>query len=155
MGLRRNWPRLAFQGKLKQNWFNWFTYTTPFSPLILFTSTPQASLISVYRVFEDFVVAAKLSTSTQKDSHELSRKLAGMREDSSDKIALLPGEGGKALQSFPPTPDSLCSQRPPRHVKPQAEIGGHLSHRLLSFPAHVSDIKKPNKTNPHKTLIYM
>lgn len=32
------------------------------------------------------MAVAKLSTSTRKDSHELSRKLAGMREDSSDKL---------------------------------------------------------------------
>lgn len=67
------------------------------------------------------------------------------------QVALLAGEGGKALQSFPPAPASVCSQCPPRHVKPRAESRGHFSHRLLSFPTHVSDTKKPNKTNPHKT----
>lgn len=67
------------------------------------------------------------------------------------QAALLPGEGGKALQSFPPTPDSVCSQCLPRHVKPQAESRGHFSHRLQVYQ-HMFQIQKtPTKQTHIKT----
>lgn len=128
--------------------FNWFTHVTPFFPLILFTSTPQASLISVYRVFEDFVVVAKLSTSTQKDSNQLPRKLAGTREDWSDKLSYLEREARHCSSSLPH--QTVCSQCLPRHVKLQAENSGHFSHRLFNFSNTFQTQKNPNKTNPHK-----
>lgn len=124
---------------------------TPFFPLILFTSTPQASLISVYRVFEDFVVVAKLSTSTQKDSNQLPRKLAGTREDWSDKLPFyLERRQGTAVP--PSLPHwTVCSQCLPRHVKLQAENIGHFSHRLFNFSNTFQTQKTPTKQTHMKT----
>lgn len=71
---------------------------------VLLTSSSQTSSISVYKVFEDFVVVAKLSTSTQRNSKILYRKLARTKERFNRQVTLQLGEGRKASHSFAPRP---------------------------------------------------
>lgn len=113
--------------------------------MFLFTSTLQTSLISVYRVFEDFVVIGKLSTSTQEDSHKLSRKFAGMREDSTDKLPFcLDREARHCSPSLPHHILSAVSAHPDM-LDHEEKAEGTLATESLSFPTHVSDTKKPTK----------
>lgn len=59
------------------------------------------------------MVVAKLSVSPQKDLHELSRKLAGMREDSTDKLPFyLDREARHCSPSLPHQALSVVSAHP-------------------------------------------
>lgn len=117
------------------------TYTTPFCLLILFTSTLQASLISVNRVFFYFCGSSQVINIHLKRLNQLSRKLAGMREDSSDKLPFyLEREAKHCSPSLPHQTLSAVSACP-----------GMLNHKQKVEGTSATDSKFTNTFQIQKT----